>query len=219
MRPVTKCLSVALLVAGVACFQAAEYYKAKIAASERVGDELEAKIAAQREYNAQNAHRIETRARISTILARFSGSLRHNPSLLAELIMVKSGQYGIDPYLILGVIQAESSFNSRAVSPKGALGLMQLRPHTADFIAPGMELAVENADALMDDNELNISLGTKYLAKLIRRFGSLDLALEAYNRGPSQLHQQLEDGDEVGTGYAGKVYSHYHRFKASGQRL
>jgi len=83
-------------------------------------------------------------------------------------------QYGLDPLLVLAVIAAESAFDGRAVSPKGAQGLMQLMPQTASRFGV--------ADAF--DPEQNLRGGMTYLSWLLKQFpGRLDHALAAYNAG------------------------------------
>lgn len=96
-----------------------------------------------------------------------------NPRLDA-LIRQNGMKYGVDPYLIFCVMEQESHFNARALSPKGARGLMQLMPGTAarfGVTRPG-------------DPAQNIAGGTRYLKQLIAQFdGRVDLVLASYNAG------------------------------------
>src|SRR3984893_282550 len=99
---------------------------------------------------------------------------------LNELVKTASGTYRLDPDLVNSVIRAESGFNVRAVSPKGAQGLMQLMPETAS------ELGVHNAF----DPQANVEGGTRYLRELLERYDfDLVKALAAYNAGPQRVEQ------------------------------
>jgi soluble lytic murein transglycosylase-like protein len=95
----------------------------------------------------------------------------------AALIAEHAAQQSLSPDLVRAVIQAESAFNPRARSPKGAMGLMQLMPDTA------AEYGVRNAY----DPDENIRAGTAYLASLIDRYDDEGLALAAYNAGPGAV--------------------------------
>ncbi|WP_148863828.1 lytic transglycosylase domain-containing protein [Marinobacter fonticola] len=87
-------------------------------------------------------------------------------------------RYGVDSALVRAVIHAESAFNAQALSPKGAQGLMQLMPATAQ------ELGVKNAMVAAQ----NIQGGVNYLAKMLRQFnGDIGLATAAYNAGPGAV--------------------------------
>ncbi len=88
-------------------------------------------------------------------------------------------RYKIDPALVAAMIDAESGWNRRAVSPKGALGLMQLMPGTAE------DMGVE--DPL--DPEENIYGGVRYLRKMLDRFPTTEQALAAYNAGPERVER------------------------------
>jgi len=97
----------------------------------------------------------------------------------SETIERASAAHGVPEWLIKAVIAAESGGVSRAVSPAGAKGLMQLMDSTAH------ELGVDDAF----DPEQNIWGGTQYLRKMLDRFGSIPLALAAYNAGPGAVQR------------------------------
>jgi len=112
----------------------------------------------------------------SQAVRRFS----EDPGDFHQIVHEKASNYNIDPSLIKAVIKTESNWNSRAISKKGAMGLMQLMPSTAN------DMNVHNPF----DPEENIEGGTRYLKYLIERFnGDVTLALAAYNAGPKTVEK------------------------------
>jgi hypothetical protein len=112
----------------------------------------------------------------------FAANAAGKPAI-SELIGRHSHRLGIDPNLVHAVVRQESGFNPRAVSPKGAMGLMQLMPETAASMGVSDPF----------DSEQNIIGGIKYLRLCLSRFdGDLTKALAAYNAGP--LNVEKYDG-------------------------
>jgi soluble lytic murein transglycosylase len=108
----------------------------------------------------------------------------------------------IERALALAVTRQESSFNAAAISPSGALGLMQLLPGTARDVAGRLGVPFIQ-DKLTRDPGYNMQLGSQYLAEMLQRFGgSYELALAAYNAGPNRVARWLES---VGDPRAGKI--------------
>lgn len=97
-----------------------------------------------------------------------------------RIIQSKSAKYNLDPSLIRALITAESNWDSKAISQKGAIGLMQIMPETAS------DMQISNPF----DPEQNIEAGSRYIRLLLDRFdGDLELAIAAYNAGPSTVER------------------------------
>lgn len=103
-----------------------------------------------------------------------------------EVIKREARRNQLDPYLVAALIRQESRFEPGAESSAGALGLMQLMPETARALAGNRALS----ESRMVEPELNIELGTRYLAGLLRRFGgSLEKAVAGYNAGGTRIEE------------------------------
>lgn len=114
-------------------------------------------------------------------------------------------RFDMDPLAILGVIAIESEFDPLAVSPRGAMGLMQLRADTARELAATLGIPWPSDDLLLDP-DVNVLLGTFYLSRLTERFGDLDAALVAFHAGPGRVELFRGQGGSVPLGYANKVW-------------
>lgn len=112
--------------------------------------------------------------------AAVASVVNSRPADLNAVVNAASDRYRLDPDLVNSVIKAESGFNVRAVSPKGAQGLMQLMPGTAS------QLGVPNAF----DPQANVDGGARYLRELLERYNfDLVKALAAYNAGTKRVEQ------------------------------
>lgn len=112
------------------------------------------------------------------------------PIKYKDNIIFCADTYNLNPYVISSVINVESSFNNEAVSNKGAIGLMQLMPSTANWLAKKMNMNnFKEKDLFIPD--INIKLGSFYLKYLIERFEHIETALCAYNAGEGTVSNWL----------------------------
>jgi soluble lytic murein transglycosylase-like protein len=126
-----------------------------------------------------------------------------HPGTYDPVIRSASREHGVPAALVKAVIAAESSFDAAAVSPKGAMGLMQLMPGTA------RELGVDDAF----HSEQNVDGGTRYLRELYDRYGDWMRTLAAYNAGPEAVdrYRGVPPYSETRE-YVKRVLSYYRRF-------
>lgn len=144
-----------------------------------------------------------------------------------EAIEKHATAYGVDPLLVVAVIRVESKFDPDAVSRRGALGLMQLMPATADWIAQQLGITSLTKEMILTP-EINIRMGAWYLANLAAEFdNNQELILAAYNAGRGQVAAWLAEGTWSGSyedvenipfpetrDYISKVKAAYNRYQA-----
>jgi len=121
---------------------------------------------------------------------------------IGSIILEKSVKHEIDPLLISAIMAVESDFNPRAVSDKGAIGLMQLMPGTASELGVNPHNMNQNIDG-----------GTRYIKQMLEKFsGDLKLALAAYNAGPNAVikHGGIPPNEET-QNYVVRVLENYER--------
>ncbi len=110
-----------------------------------------------------------------------------------EIVLYHAGRNNIDPYLVAGLINNESRFRAAAKSERGAVGLMQLMPETADWVAREMGVGRLGEGALLNP-DTNVRLGCWYLSELLHEFeGNEVLALAAYNAGRGTVRQWMKE--------------------------
>lgn len=127
-----------------------------------------------------------SRREIESFLARRAPSM--DPELrrdLARIVRKESLREGLDPTLVLTVMKVESAFDPGALSPKGAIGLMQVMPETFARISG------PDGGSVHDPLD-NVRAGIRYLGWMHRIFGETEHALMAYNAGPRYVKYHLE---------------------------
>jgi soluble lytic murein transglycosylase len=120
------------------------------------------------------------------------------PNYYWEQILTSASEAKVDPYLVLSVIRQESTFNEDATSRAGALGLMQIMPHTGKTLAHTLGIRRFERSSLYDP-KVSIRLGSYFLGDQVRQFSEgptaemgFELGLAAYNAGPHNARQWLE---------------------------
>ena len=163
-----------------------------------------------------------------TILVKIYSILKSNwPDMkesrvwkISNAIHKESTRYRLDPILVLALIDVESKFQHAAVSPAGARGLMQILPSTGKALVEEIgPVANWNPNGFrpefLDDPMVNIKLGVYYLQNLKKNFRSLNKALIAYNLGPTELKNRLDNNIVYPGAYAASVLDAYQRYKES----
>lgn len=114
------------------------------------------------------------------------------PTLHREALAAAAKQNDVDEALVYGIIRQESRFNSDARSSAGAMGLMQLMPSTARWVARQTDVKPFRIDMLASP-ETNVQMGTYYLRRVLDSLGHPILATAAYNAGPGRARRWLDE--------------------------
>jgi len=123
--------------------------------------------------------------------------------LFQPIVLKAANRHKVDPAMVMAIIMAESSYNPKAISKKGAKGLMQLMPTTA------RSLGVKD----IFDPEHNINAGVRYFKKLLNQFdGDIELALAAYNAGSRKVREHRGIPPFKATKYYVKKVIKYYRY-------
>ena len=120
----------------------------------------------------------------------------------ANIIRRESNRVGYDWQLVVAMIFEESKFDKLAVSSEGAVGLMQVKPDTAKYIANTIGMSVCREDLFIP--ETNVKIGVRYLKSMEEQFGSVESALQAYWLGPTAVNNGI-----VKYGYVRRVMNSY----------
>ncbi|MCG8592217.1 MAG: lytic transglycosylase domain-containing protein [Proteobacteria bacterium] len=146
----------------------------------------------------------------AALQGRHTGLAEREVRRLAETVVAEAERYQIDPHLILSVMQIESGFYNFAVSGAGAMGLMQIMPHTGEILAAELELDWNGPETLFEPS-VNVRMGAYYLRVLNDRYSSWPTALAAYNWGPGRIDWRLRTGRDLPVIYANDVHRVYQR--------
>jgi soluble lytic murein transglycosylase len=139
---------------------------------------------------------------------RRSSLVESEIATVARTIVEESRRYGIDPSLVLAVIHVESRYDAYAVSPVGAMGLMQILPSTGEELAAKEGVAWRGPQSLFDP-VVNVRLGLAYLNELTDRYDDTRMALAAYNWGPGHIDRRLRRGVPMPKVYPALVLDAY----------
>ena len=126
------------------------------------------------------------------ILTRSPSLIDVDARRIAAALFTTANANHLDPLLVLALMHEESGFDFEALSPVGASGLLQLMPATSNYLSASRDLF--DPYFVERDPVINVVFGIDYLAELRTQFGSWDVALTAYNRGPNVVRHLLEQG-------------------------
>ena len=137
---------------------------------------------------------------VTSFVYSFGPSLLFKPMYPLEHeseITASASAHGVDPYLVAAIIRSESSWDERASSHRGAIGLMQLMPETAsDMVEKGLVDPNRFSVDQLTDPATNIEFGCAYLSYLMAYFnGATDKAVAAYNAGMGNVDIWTQEGD------------------------
>lgn len=116
-----------------------------------------------------------------------------HPIKYKNLIYETSQKYSLEPSLIASVINVESRYNPNAKSNKGALGLMQIKLSTAEYLIELYNIDEQITEDDLFDPNTNINFGCMYLTYLIEKFENTETALAGYNAGETRVRTWLKD--------------------------
>lgn len=149
----------------------------------------------------------------------------HRPELtesdiwrLSEVIYEETARRDLDPLMIVALIRVESGFDSKAISPAGARGIMQIMPETGKKLAQRLSReygfsAARFTDEALHDPVLNLRLGIHYLHDLKKQFRNWTATLTAYNFGPGDTLSRIENNLALSEDFALLVLNAYEQYK------
>jgi soluble lytic murein transglycosylase-like protein len=140
------------------------------------------------------------------LASRNTGLIREETDALARTLVAEARRHGLDLALVMAVMHVESRFFNFAISPVGAVGLMQILPSTGEELARKEGVPWRGSQTLLEPGT-NVRLGTAYLRELLDRYdGDQWAALAAYNWGPGHVDRRIQEGVALPSGYPSLVW-------------
>jgi soluble lytic murein transglycosylase len=158
--------------------------------------------------DAAAAHEAEIAAITAALSRRPTGLTAGEVAAVARTVVGEARRHALEPSLVLAVMHVESRYYNFAVSPVGAIGLMQVMPETGEEMATKLGIHWVGPQTLFDPTT-NIRLGVAYLRELSDRYGSIPMALAAYNWGPGRIDRRLRLGTAMPEQYPSLVLEAY----------
>jgi soluble lytic murein transglycosylase-like protein len=159
-------------------------------------------------FDAAAAREAEIAAITAALSRRPTGLTAGEVAAVARTVVGEARRHALEPSLVLAVMHVESRYYNFAVSPVGAIGLMQVMPETGEELATKLGIHWVGPQTLFDPTT-NIRLGVAYLRELSDRYGSLPMALAAYNWGPGRIDRRLRLGSAMPEQYPSLVLEAY----------
>ncbi|AFY02087.1 lytic transglycosylase domain-containing protein [Bdellovibrio bacteriovorus] len=147
-------------------------------------------------YKGSDAQKIEgqkalNQAILSKVQSQLPAKFKGQARAIARTVISESAKYGMDPVFVLAVIKTESKFNPLVVGRHGEIGLMQIKPDTAEWIAKKFDLPF-NGKKTLQSPSANIKIGMAYMNYLRAKFDKKAMKyVSAYNMGPTNVRRLL----------------------------
>jgi soluble lytic murein transglycosylase len=194
-------------------FDFSQYWKAQVAPIHEDGRRGHARELLGRFYEGSWAHRAENipalhMAIYNEIYNSLPRKFKPRATAVTSMIIKESAKHDFDPVLVLAIIKTESSFNPLAIGGVGEIGLMQIRPETAEWIAKKKDLVWYGPNTLRNPVD-NVRIGINYLSYLRGKFDRYaNKYISAYNMGATKV-RQLYASEVKPKEYSLKVMRHY----------
>ena len=149
-----------------------------------------------------------------TVKARLPSRFKKDAGKLTNAILMESRKYGFDPLFLLAVMQTESGFEPHIVGSFGEIGLMQVKPDTAEWIAKKSHIRWKGAESLKDV-ATNVKIGSAYFAFLRDRFSKESRHyITAYNMGPGNMNKAMRQ-NRTPVEYLTRIMGNYNKLVAA----